>query len=228
MRSAPGRRYAQPCRSSARPANLATGDVVKSGNRIEQRGLAATRGTDDDAELARCDLNRAIVHGQDIHAVRVVNLRHDGNGHVPVALGSVLCLAVDRDDAVRVRGGRSGECALVGITEVTELQRLGRVRRNLSRTFRTSPVRPSPRCHYCRDNERRCAGQQAAAERLDEQGAGQVDLLKQLTDELMDLALIESGQAPIRLVSAFAVELVNDALVPLRPQAEPRIISIKQ
>ncbi len=55
----------------------------------------------------------------------------------------------------------------------------------------------------------------------------QIDLLKQLTDELMDLALIESGQAPIRLVNLVAVDLINETLAPLRVQAERKEITLE-
>ncbi|HZQ07236.1 MAG TPA: ATP-binding protein [Anaerolineae bacterium] len=125
--------------------------------------------------------------------------------------------------------GNQGERgALVGIAEVTELQRLGRVRRefvaNISHELRT----PVTSLQLLADtiNEDVLNNKPLLDDLLNKMRA-QVDLLKQLTDELMDLALIESGQAPIKLVSLFVVDLVNDALVALRPQAERKSISIK-
>jgi len=125
--------------------------------------------------------------------------------------------------------GNQGERgALLGIAEVTELQRLGRVRRefvaNISHELRT----PVTSLQLLADtiNDDVMNNKPLLADLLNKMRA-QVDLLKQLTDELMDLALIESGQAPIKLVSLFVVDLVNDALVALRPQAERKNITIE-
>lgn len=115
--------------------------------------------------------------------------------------------------------------ALVAITEITELQRLGRARRefvaNISHELRT-PV-----------TSLQLLGETITDETLNDKNLlrdllgkirTQVDLLKQLTDELMDLALIESGQAPIRLVNYSAAELVGEAIAPLLPQVERKEI----
>lgn len=118
--------------------------------------------------------------------------------------------------------------AMIGIAEVTELQRLGRARRefvaNISHELRT----PVTSLQLLADtiNDEVMSNKPLLTELLDKIRV-QTDLLKQLTDELMDLALIESGQAPIRLVSVFAAELVNDALTPLRPQAERKRVTLE-
>jgi two-component system phosphate regulon sensor histidine kinase PhoR len=54
----------------------------------------------------------------------------------------------------------------------------------------------------------------------------QIHLLKQLTDELMDLALIESGQAPIKFVNVDASELIDETLNALKPQAQRKGIRL--
>lgn len=147
--------------------------------------------------------------------------------------GSALSQTVVKGDrAFSVRAvalGKEGQSgALLGITEVTELQRLGRARRefvaNISHELRT-PVTALQLLGETM-NEEVLNNKPLLTDLLNKMRA-QVDLLKQLTDELMDLALIESGQAPIRLVSMFVRDLVNDSLMPLQPQAERKNISLQ-
>jgi two-component system phosphate regulon sensor histidine kinase PhoR len=125
-------------------------------------------------------------------------------------------------------GEKEARGALLGLTEVTELQRLGRARRefvaNISHELRT-PVTSLQLLADTLNDE--VMNDKALVADVMNRVRGQVDLLKQLTDELMDLALIESGQAPIRLVSIFAADMVNDALTALRPQAERKHIAIE-
>lgn len=132
---------------------------------------------------------------------------------------SVRAVAIGQNDK---RG------ALLGIAEVTELQRLGRARRefvaNISHELRT-PITSLQLLADTINDE--VLNDKPLLTDLMIKSRAQIDLLKQLTDELMDLALIESGQAPIRLVSMFAVDLVNDALRPLRPQAERKHIALE-
>jgi two-component system phosphate regulon sensor histidine kinase PhoR len=117
---------------------------------------------------------------------------------------------------------------LLGITEVTELQRLGRARRefvaNISHELRTPVTSLQLLAETLNDD---VLNDRALVTDLVNKARSQIDLLKQLTDELMDLALIESGQAPIRLVTVFVADLIAEALAPLRPQAERKHISIE-
>jgi two-component system phosphate regulon sensor histidine kinase PhoR len=110
---------------------------------------------------------------------------------------------------------------------VTELQRLGRIRRdfvaNISHELRT-PVTTlqlvtETLANALRDNL-------AAAPDLLTKLRGQIELLNQLTEEAMDLALIESGQMPLKLVEAHLAGLLNQVLDLLRPQAEQKQIAI--
>lgn len=131
----------------------------------------------------------------------------------------VTAVAVGNEDA---RG------VLLGLSEVTELQRLGRSRRefvaNISHELRT----PVTSLQLLSDTlTQDVLNDKALVVEIINKARVQIDLLKQLTDELMDLALIESGQAPIRLVSILAQELVNDALVSLRPQIERKPITLE-
>lgn len=136
----------------------------------------------------------------------------------------------DRAFAARVVAVRNipERGALIGLTEVTELQRLGRARRefvaNISHELRT----PVASLQLLADTiTPDILENQSLVKDLLFKMRGQIDLLHQLTDELMDLALIESGQAPIKLVATPVCTLVEEALMPLRPQAERKNISIQ-
>lgn len=135
----------------------------------------------------------------------------------------------DRAFSVRVQlaGAHEEDGAIVRLDEITELQRLGRARRdfvaNISHELRT-PV-----------TSLQLLVETLTAETLTDQAVLvdllgkiqlQIDLLRQLTDELMDLALIESGQAPIKLVPTRAMDLVNETVAALRPQAERKSIAL--
>jgi two-component system phosphate regulon sensor histidine kinase PhoR len=146
--------------------------------------------------------------------------------------GTVSQTVVKGERAFSVRavaiGDEDQRGALLGIAEVTELQRLGRARRefvaNISHELRT-PITSLQLLADTINDE--VLNDKPLLTDLMNKSRAQVDLLKQLTDELMDLALIESGQAPIRLVSMFAVDLVNESLTPLRPQAERKHITLE-
>lgn len=146
--------------------------------------------------------------------------------------GTISQTVVKGERAFNVRavviGSNDKLGALLGISEVTELQRLGRARRefvaNISHELRT----PITSLQLLADtiNDEVLNDKPLLLDLINKSRA-QIDLLKQLTDELMDLALIESGQAPIRLVSVFAIDLLNEALTPLRTQAERKHIAFK-
>lgn len=146
--------------------------------------------------------------------------------------GTVSQTVVKDERAFSVRAITIGEGdsrgALLGITEVTELQRLGRARRefvaNISHELRTPVTSLQLIADTINDD---VLNDKALVTDLMNRTRVQVELLKQLTDELMDLALIESGQAPIRLVSIFASDLVNDSITHLRPQAERKHITLE-
>lgn len=135
----------------------------------------------------------------------------------------------ERSFAARVRllNGGSEHGVLIGISEITELQKLGRARRefvaNISHELRT----PVTSLQLLADtlSEDTLADKRFSLELIGKMGS-QIDLLRQLTDELMDLALIESGAAPIKLIGARAADLVAEAVGPLRPQAERKGITL--
>lgn len=114
----------------------------------------------------------------------------------------------------------SGGAVLV-LRDVSELQRLGRARRdfvaNISHELRT----PLTAIRLLMDTLRRKSGaitpeQEQALNRISEQ----TDILTQLAQEIYDLSLIESGQLPMRMVRASVHETVAEVLSRLQPQAE--------
>lgn len=129
----------------------------------------------------------------------------------------------DRTFSARVEmvGAGTRNAVLIRLQEVTELHRLGRVRRdfvaNISHELRT----PVTSLQLLLDTltEETLSDKSLVLSLLTKMHL-QIDLLRQLTDELMDLALIESGQTPIKLVETHAAELVREAADPLLPQAE--------
>jgi two-component system phosphate regulon sensor histidine kinase PhoR len=129
----------------------------------------------------------------------------------------------ERTYAATLRGfGEPGAGGVfVELDEVTELQRLGRARRdfvaNISHELRTPVTSLQLLSETISENR---LGDRAFAVDFLSRIRIQVDLLRQLTDELMDLALIESGQAPITLVETNAADLANQVADTLRPQAE--------
>lgn len=135
----------------------------------------------------------------------------------------------ERTFSVRVRPLKNepDKGVLIGLAEVTELQRLGRARRefvaNISHELRT----PVTSLQLLADtfSAETLQDTTLAWDLLGKMRA-QVDLLHQLTDELMDLSMIESGQAPIRLIEISASELAQEAVEPLRPQAERKDITL--
>lgn len=167
---------------------------------------------------------REVAWGYDLHLLVNQVLSESG--------GTVSQTLVKDERAFQVSavpiGAGAERGALIGISEVTELQRLGRARRefvaNISHELRT----PVTSLQLLADtiNDEVMSDKPMLTELLNKVRV-QVDLLKQLTDELMDLALIESGQAPIRLVSVFAAELVNEAVAPLRLQAERKSVALE-
>ncbi len=136
-------------------------------------------------------------------------------------------LTGERTFSVRVHpsGNAAQRGAWIALSEITELQRLGRARRefvaNISHELRT-PI-TTLRLLAETISEDTLRNRPLTLEYVSKIRA-QIDLLHQLTEELMDLAVIESGQSPIKLVEACVNDLVNEALEPLRPQAERKKI----
>ncbi len=142
---------------------------------------------------------------------------------------SQIIVADERAFQVTVRAcdANSGCAAIIVLNEVTELQRLGRARRdfvaNISHELRT-PVTTLQLLADTVANE--IPQNPSAASEWLEKMRGQIDMLNQLTTELMDLALIESGQMPIKLVDTSVAELANQVVELFMPQIERKQIAI--
>ena len=110
-------------------------------------------------------------------------------------------------------------CAAVAIEDVTELQRLGRARRdfvaNISHEVRTPLANIGLAAQTLRSGSR----DPSLVRRMLDQIEGQVQALSQLAQEMMDLAQIESGQALLKLVPVAVGPLVQRSLANMLPHA---------
>ena len=121
----------------------------------------------------------------------------------------------------RVRAAAFEGGAALALSDVSELQRLGRARRdfvaNISHELRT----PLTSIRLLLENLL------ADTQRLPAEVAGQlrkmeieVEVLQQMAQELLDLSQIESGRTPVRLVPTSVAALVDTTVERLAPQAE--------
>lgn len=121
-----------------------------------------------------------------------------------------------RAQATHFEGG-----AVLVLRDVSELQRLGRARRdfvaNISHELRTPLTAMSLLLDTFRAES---ANITPAQQRLLGQMQDQTESLTQLVQELSELTQIESGQMPMRMVRASLHEVVSTAMTRLLPQAE--------
>jgi two-component system, OmpR family, phosphate regulon sensor histidine kinase PhoR len=139
------------------------------------------------------------------------------SGGRPIVRQAVVTGRTLRIRAVPVSGTGG---AAVAIEDVTELQRLGRARRdfvaNLSHELRTPLANIDLAAQTLRDGTTR---DPTLTQRMLAQIQAQVQVLSQLSQEMMDLAQIESGQVLLKLVPAPVDPLVGRTLAQLLPQA---------
>ena len=123
----------------------------------------------------------------------------------------------------RVTARMAGEQVALALRDVSELQRLGRARRdfvaNLSHELRTplttikllaESLRSEP--PHMQNEARR----QMVLGQIDDQ----TSVLAQITQEMYDLSQIESGRLPLRLKETKLVPVVDDVMSKLHPLAE--------
>jgi two-component system phosphate regulon sensor histidine kinase PhoR len=127
---------------------------------------------------------------------------------------------------VRARATADGRVALA-VEDVTELQRLGRARRdfvaNISHDLRTPIAAIQLTIETLRNG---AIDNPAITERMLENVAIQTDALQQLASELFDLSQIESGRVLLRLLTIQAHDIVDPVVERLRPQAERKHLAI--
>jgi len=116
---------------------------------------------------------------------------------------------------------------LLALEDVSEVQRLGRARRdfvaNISHELRT----PLASIRLLVDTLQAGAlsNPPLAADMLAKIN-GEVDALSQLARELLDLAMIESGQMPLRLASTHLLDLAQEQVERFAPQALQKHLAI--
>lgn len=127
----------------------------------------------------------------------------------------------------RARAAPMGSGAVIMLRDISELTRLGRARRdfvaNISHELRTPLTAIRLLLDALRSEK---TGTAAGRERLLDQIGDQTNTLTQMTQELSDLAQIESGQMPMRLVSVSLYELADAVTSRLSPQAQRADIRI--
>ncbi len=131
--------------------------------------------------------------------------------------------AVVNGRTLRIRAVPLAESAGVAavIEDVTELQRLGRARRdfvaNLSHELRTPLANIDLAAQTLQDGG---VHDPAVMQRMLDQIHTQVRALSQLSQEMMDLAQIESGQVLLKLVPTALEPLVQEVVAAMLPQAK--------
>ncbi len=117
--------------------------------------------------------------------------------------------------------------AAVALTDISEMQRLTRARQdmvaNLSHELRT----PLTSLRLLADTLLTPAASDAGvAHDLARKIAAEVDVLQQMTSEMLDLAAIESGQQVVRLVPTSLEAIVSQALARLADEAARRGVGV--
>jgi signal transduction histidine kinase len=135
-----------------------------------------------------------------------------------------VILVKDRPHRVRALTMSTG--VGLALTNIAELQRLSRARQdmitNLSHELRT----PLTSLRLLADTLRGPAGQEpGVAHDLVEKIVVEVDQLHQMSEELLDLAAIESGRQVMRLVPVAVGDLLLGPVERLKDQAERRNVS---
>jgi two-component system phosphate regulon sensor histidine kinase PhoR len=178
--------------------------LFDSGGGVGESLIALTRSHEVD-ELARGaladveGLDRQIVLGERPYRVRALRIGADPTAYVALAL-----------------------------QDITELQRLGRARRDMVANITHELRTPITSIRLLVDTLARGAlrdKQQAPA--LLDKIAAETDVLHQMSQELLDLSMIESGQALFRMIPCSLAELVGQALDHLNEQAERRELSVE-
>jgi two-component system, OmpR family, phosphate regulon sensor histidine kinase PhoR len=119
----------------------------------------------------------------------------------------------------RARGARIRDGAVLALRDISELTRLGRARRdfitNISHELRT----PLTAIRLLLDALRGTGGglNEAQSGYLRQMDA-QTEALTQMTQELSDLAQIESGQLPMRMIGSGLKDIAADVIARLEPQ----------
>ncbi len=125
--------------------------------------------------------------------------------------------------AVALQNG-ANQLEVLFLRDVTEIQRLERARREMVANISHELSTPITAMGLLADTLLEIAGREKP-KRLRKMAADikrEVDTMAQLVQEMRDLALIESGQMPIRLTATPLAEAVQASVEPLRTLAESK------
>lgn len=177
---------------------------------IGQTLIAVARSVELDELVAHC-----LAGGVDCD--RQVRL---GRNHTPHRARAVLAGAAP--------GAEGNRGVVLWLKDLSELQRLGRARRdfvaNISHELRT----PITSIRLLVDTLRGAAPMpDTDRDELLEKISVETEAMAQLAQELLDLAQIESGQTLIRMVPASVAELVTSVTDRLRPQADRKQLQVE-
>ncbi len=195
-------------------------------DRVGPRVIAMGQASRD--VLLVCKTDYSVIYLNPAAELMFGSLRPEAGSLIAVTRHNEICdLAADalagRDDldrqifvngkAYRARAARYEDGVALALTDVSELQRLGRARRdfiaNISHELRT----PLTAIRLLTDTLKSPAGQKPdLTPTLIDKITVETESLSQLAQELLDLATIESGQAAIKLIAA-PVKPVVDATV---------------
>ncbi|MFN7209507.1 MAG: sensor histidine kinase, partial [Aggregatilineales bacterium] len=131
------------------------------------------------------------------------------------------------DNTFRMRGGRIGEVSeplvVIVLQDITELLRLARARRDMVANFSHDLRTPLSSIKLLIESLQMNLGRNPERDRkLLAKLAGEADSLHHMTQELIDLSMIESGRAIMRLVPVRALEVIESAFKLMETQFDQK------
>ncbi|MCS6871329.1 MAG: ATP-binding protein [Anaerolineae bacterium] len=134
---------------------------------------------------------------------------------------------VIEDSTFRMRGVRIGErgeyLVVVALQDISELLRLARARRDMVANFSHDLRTPLSSIKLLIESLQMNLGRNPERDRkLLAKLAGEADSLHHMTQELIDLSMIESGRAIMRLVPVRAVEVIESAFKVMETQFDQK------
>ncbi len=163
-----------------------------------------------------------------------VTRQHELDGLVSSALYGEPTLEIQaeiRDHSFRVRTALTDESGKKGVIlvlqDITELLRLARARRDMVANFSHDLRTPITSIRLLIDTLTHNFGDNTKRDkRLVRKMAGEVDSLEHITQELIDLSMIESGRTNIRMVPTNFADILREALAVMGTQVEQKKLDV--